>query len=41
METMTENKGETTGAGESLSFIELEGGQLLTLLEGVPTNAGK
>jgi hypothetical protein len=41
METMTENKGETTGAGESLSFIELEGGQLLTLLEGVATHASK
>ena len=41
METMTENKGETTGAGENLSFIELEGGQLLTLLEGVATHASK
>ena len=41
MQTMTENKSETTGAGESLSFIEVEGGQLLTLLEGVSTHAGK
>lgn len=36
---MTENKSETTG--ESLSFIEVEGGQLLTLLEGVSSHAGK
>lgn len=41
METMTENKSETTGAGESLAFIEVEGGQLLTLLEGVSTHASK
>ena len=41
MDTMTENKSEQTSAGESLSFIELEGGQLLTLLEGVSTHAGR
>lgn len=41
METMTENKSETTGAGESLAFIEVEGGQLLTLLEGVSSHASK
>jgi DNA polymerase III sliding clamp (beta) subunit (PCNA family) len=39
METMTEDKGKITG--ESLSFIELEGVQLLTLLEGVSSHAGK
>jgi DNA polymerase III sliding clamp (beta) subunit (PCNA family) len=38
---MTENKSEQTSAGESLSFIELEGEQLLTLLEGVSTHAGR
>jgi DNA polymerase III sliding clamp (beta) subunit (PCNA family) len=37
METMQEQ----TVAGESLSFIELEGEQLLTLLEGVSTHAGR
>jgi DNA polymerase III sliding clamp (beta) subunit (PCNA family) len=42
METMTENKWiEKAGAGESPSFIELEGAQLLTLLEGVSSHAGK
>jgi DNA polymerase III sliding clamp (beta) subunit (PCNA family) len=41
MQTMTENKSENTGAGESLSFIELEGAQLLELLEGVSSHAGK
>jgi len=41
METMTENKSEQTVTGESLSFIELEGEQLLTLLEGVSTHAGR
>jgi DNA polymerase III sliding clamp (beta) subunit (PCNA family) len=41
MDTMTENKSEQTSAGESLSFIELEGEQLLTLLEGVSTHAGR
>lgn len=41
METMQENKSETTGAGESLAFIEVEGGQLLTLLEGVSSHASK
>jgi DNA polymerase III sliding clamp (beta) subunit (PCNA family) len=38
---MQENKSEQTSAGESLSFIELEGGQLLTLLEGVSSHAGR
>lgn len=32
---------EQTVTGESLSFIELEGEQLLTLLEGVSTHAGR
>jgi DNA polymerase III sliding clamp (beta) subunit (PCNA family) len=41
MTTMAENKIETTGAGESLNSIELEGGQLLALLEGVSSHAGK
>ena len=41
MDTMQENKSETTGAGESLSIIELEGGLLLDLLEGVSTHASK
>ena len=41
MTTMQENKSEQTSAGESLSSIELEGGQLLTLLEGVSSHAGK
>ena len=42
METMTENKWiNKAGEGESPSFIEVEGGQLLTLLEGVSTHAGK
>lgn len=41
MTTMQENKIETTGAGESLNSIELEGGQLLALLEGVSSHAGK
>jgi DNA polymerase III sliding clamp (beta) subunit (PCNA family) len=30
-----------TVKGESLSFIEIEGGQLLTLLEGVSSHAGR
>jgi DNA polymerase III sliding clamp (beta) subunit (PCNA family) len=37
---MTEDKSQTVEGG-SLSFIELEGGQLLTLLEGVSTHAGR
>ena len=42
METMQENKWlKVAGEGESLSSIELEGGQLLTLLEGVSSHAGK
>jgi hypothetical protein len=40
MDTMQENKIETV-EGESLNSIELEGGLLLTLLEGVSTHAGK
>jgi DNA polymerase III sliding clamp (beta) subunit (PCNA family) len=32
---------EQTVTGESLSFIEIEGEQLLTLLEGVSTHAGR
>jgi len=40
MDTMTGNKGETVQGG-SLSFIELEGGLLLELLEGVSTHAGR
>jgi DNA polymerase III sliding clamp (beta) subunit (PCNA family) len=40
MDTIQENKIETV-KGESLSFIELEGGLLLELLEGVSTHAGK
>jgi len=42
MTTMQENKWiEKAGTGENLSSIELEGGQLLTLLEGVSSHAGK
>ena len=41
MDTTTENKSEQTVTGESLSFIELEGGLLLELLEGVSSHAGK
>jgi DNA polymerase III sliding clamp (beta) subunit (PCNA family) len=41
METMTEDKGKITGEGESLSFIEVRGGDLLTLLEGVSSHAGR
>ena len=37
MKTMQEQ----TVTGESLSFIEIEGEQLLTLLEGVSTHAGR
>jgi DNA polymerase III sliding clamp (beta) subunit (PCNA family) len=37
---MTEDKSQTVEGG-SLSFIEIEGGQLLTLLEGVSTHAGR
>jgi DNA polymerase III sliding clamp (beta) subunit (PCNA family) len=40
MTTVQENKSETI-AGESLSIIELEGGLLLELLEGVSSHAGK
>ncbi len=39
MDTMEENKIITEG--ESLNALELEGGQLLTLLEGVSTHAGR
>lgn len=39
MDTMQENK--ITTAGESLSFIELEGALLLELLEGVSSHAGR
>jgi len=39
MDTMEENKIIT--AGESLNALELEGGQLLTLLEGVSSHAGR
>jgi DNA polymerase III sliding clamp (beta) subunit (PCNA family) len=38
---MTEDKGKITGEGESLSFIEVRGGDLLTLLEGVSSHAGR
>ena len=41
MDTMQENKGETTGAGESLNALEVEGALLLELLEGVSTHAGR
>ena len=41
MTTVQENKSETTGAGESLSIIELEGALLVELLEGVSSHAGK
>ena len=41
METMTENKIVTTGAGESLNALEVEGGLLLELLEGVSSHAGR
>ena len=40
MDTMQENKIETV-EGESLNSIELEGGLLLTLLEGVSSHAGR
>ena len=41
MTTMQENKWiEKAGTGENLSSIELEGGLLLTLLEGVCSHAG-
>ena len=39
MDTMQDNK--ITTAGESLSFIELEGALLLELLEGVSSHAGR
>ena len=39
MDAMEENKIIT--AGESLNALELEGGQLLTLLEGVSSHAGR
>jgi hypothetical protein len=38
---MTENKSEQTVTGESLTFIEIEGGLLLELLEGVSSHAGR
>jgi DNA polymerase III sliding clamp (beta) subunit (PCNA family) len=41
MTTVLENKGQNTGEGESLNNIELEGGLLLELLEGVSTHAGR
>ena len=41
MSTALENKIETTGAGESLNTLELEGGLLLELLEGVSSHAGR
>ena len=40
MDTMQEDKIQTV-EGESLNSMELEGGLLLTLLEGVSTHAGK
>ena len=40
MDTMQEDKIKTV-EGESLNSIEIEGGLLLTLLEGVSTHAGK
>jgi DNA polymerase III sliding clamp (beta) subunit (PCNA family) len=42
METMTENKFvQSMGKGESLNYLEVEGAQLLELLEGVSSHAGK
>jgi len=41
MDTMKENKSETTSAGESLNALEVEGGLLLELLEGVSSHASK
>ena len=41
MDTIQENKSETTSAGDSLSIIELEGALLLELLEGVSSHASK
>ena len=41
MDTMQGNKSETTSAGESLNALEVEGGLLLELLEGVSTHASK
>ena len=41
MTTMQENKSEQTSAGESLNYLEIAGAQLLELLEGVCTHAGK
>jgi DNA polymerase III sliding clamp (beta) subunit (PCNA family) len=38
---MQENKSEQTSAGESLNYLEIAGAQLLELLEGVSTHAGK
>jgi DNA polymerase III sliding clamp (beta) subunit (PCNA family) len=38
---MQENKSETTSAGESLNALEVEGGLLLELLEGVSSHASK
>ena len=41
MNTALENKIETTGTGESLNTLELEGELLLELLEGVSSHAGR
>jgi DNA polymerase III sliding clamp (beta) subunit (PCNA family) len=42
METMQEDKFiESMGKGESLNYLEVEGGLLLELLEGVSSHAGK
>ena len=41
MSTVQENKIEATKAGESFNTIELEGGLLLELLEGVSSHASK
>ena len=41
MSKVLENESQTTGAGESLNSIELEGALLLELLEGVSTHAGR
>jgi DNA polymerase III sliding clamp (beta) subunit (PCNA family) len=38
---MQESKSEQTSAGESLNALEVEGGLLFELLEGVSTHAGK
>jgi DNA polymerase III sliding clamp (beta) subunit (PCNA family) len=41
MDTMQDNKSQTTDKGESLNSIELTGGLLLELLEGVSSHAGR